>query len=286
MLNNKKLNEGEDMCNDQQPSKLINIIENRGRIELYLRGIFGDPRDSTNELIALEKLSEEYDTLLIHINSFGGNSSLMTELINIAKKFPNIITIGAGDVASAGAVLWSIGDVRVLTEYTSVMYHRESYFFGGKTDQHLEYATHNNALYLRMIDELCGHILTPTERDRAKVTEVYFTDTDLIERGAAITYEQFIKFDSIVYDVKPLVMIDGYVFIKNDGGSMTVVEDIELGDTMKESELRYLFLQEAEDEENEVFDAEVIDNDDQPLTEDEELYEKFKQFITTEKGEI
>lgn len=277
MLNKNLNDEEEETGNTQQSPRLINIIENKGRIELYLRGIFGDPRDSTNELITLEKLSEEYDTLLIHINSFGGNSSLMTELINIAKKFPNIITVGNSDVASAGAILWSIGHVRVLTEYTSVMYHRESYFFGGKTDQHLDLAIHNNRLYERMIVDLCGHILTPVEQERAKVTEVYFSDEDLIKRGAAISYEQFIKYDNIVYDVKPLVMIDGYAFIKNDDGSMTVVEDIELGDTMKESELRYMFLQEAEEVEE--FEVVEVVEEDLPTEEDQGLYEKFKQFM-------
>jgi ATP-dependent protease ClpP protease subunit len=233
--------------NDRDEGKFISIVENNGRVELYVRGTFGNPMDSTRELIALQQASEQYDTVVVWINSPGGDVSLLVEMMNILKGFNNIITIGTGQIASAGAMLWSIGDVRVLMDYTDIMIHRESYYYGyAKTQEHFEHASHTNRLYTKMIGELFGDMLSDKEIEKAKLTEVFFVPEDLFERGAAITYEQFKKYDTIEATSRSLVVMDDITFIDNQDGTLTMLEDIQLGSTAKSSEVQYVLLREIE----------------------------------------
>lgn len=263
-----------DGDNSQKEPKFLHIVEHKNRIEVYIRDMFGNVRDNQQELIALEKLSEDYDTILLHINSPGGNMYLLTEIINICKKFNNVITIGAGQISSAGAMLWAIGDVRVLMRYTDIMIHREAYSYGHmKSDEHLDHAQHSSRLYSKFMDEIFGGILTKEEIEKAKYTEVYFTPETLIERGVAISYEQFIKQDELTFDYKLISIVDGFAFLKNDDGTLTVVEDIVFGDTMKESELIYLHLVEEEIDEEEL-EEEYGDGEDHEEDEPEPQYKE------------
>jgi ATP-dependent protease ClpP protease subunit len=232
----------EERCEDQ--GKFISIIENGGRVEVYVRG---SPMESTRELIALQQASENFDTAIVWINSPGGDVSLLVELMNILKNFNNLVTIGTGQIASAGAMLWCIGDVRVLMDYTDFMIHRESYYYGyAKTQEHLEHASHTNRLYTKMIVQLFGGILTEEEIEKAKLTEVFFVPDELIERGVAISYEQFKKYDMIEATVRNLVVMNNITFMDNQDGTMTMLEGIEFGTTAKSSEVQYILLNEID----------------------------------------
>lgn len=269
MLKNRRNgDDSEEMSGGNNQNKFITIMESNGRVEVYLRGMFGDPIDSTKELIALQKLSEEFDTVVLWINSPGGNVALLVEIMNICKNFNNIITIGSGQIASAGCMLWSIGDVRVLMPHTDIMIHRESYFGGySKTEEHLEHAKHTDRLYKRLMDELFTDILESHEIERAKLTEVYLTPEDMFDRNVAISYEQYLEYDSIEVTAKHLIVMSGYTFIDNQDGTMTMVDDIELGATAKTSEIQYILLNELQ---------EIEDFEDLSEEEQEEILKKEK----------
>lgn len=195
------------------------VMENtkHNRIELHLRGEFPSPEKVADEIATLYQYSEEYSTLLIYINSPGGHLNTLIELMTATKKFSNVITVGGGEIASAGFILWCSGDIRVIQPYTMVMAHRESYGNSGKTDQHLSQAEHVDSIGRRIIEEICGSVLTNEEIERCKLTEVYFSDTTLIDRGACISWDQFVENDVTPVEWNMYFTKDGIQYHATDG---------------------------------------------------------------------
>lgn len=245
MINKNNRNNG----NNDSGNNFITIQEIRNRLEVFIKGSFGDPEDYAKELIELENLSDDYDTVYIHINSPGGRIHLLTEMISIFKKFENIITVGSGELASAGAMLWSIGDVRVLRPYTDFMIHRESYGISHlKTKQHADLAEHNQKIYTSLISDLFSDMLTDEEINKMEYTELYLTTDELIERGCAISYEQFLDQDNSDMSISILFVADnGVTFLKNTDGTVSVVEEFETGPSMKECYAKYVVLNEVDE---------------------------------------
>lgn len=184
------------LLNLQNHSFSVAENTNHNRIELHLRGEFPSPEKVADEISTLYQYSEQYGTLLIYINSPGGHLNTLIELLSAIEKFDNVITVGCGDVASAGFILWCSGDVRVVQPYTMFMAHRESYGNIGKTDQHIEHAKHINEIGTRIIEDKCGNVLTDEELERCKYTEVFFSDESLLDREVCISWEQFVVNDT------------------------------------------------------------------------------------------
>lgn len=175
------------------------VVENKkhNRIELNIRGEIPGPEKVADEIATLYQYAEEYGTLLIYINTPGGGLNTLIEILSAVNKFDCVITVGCGEVASAGFILWCSGDIRVVQPYTMFMAHRESYGGAiGKTDQHIEHAAHINQIGTRIITETCGDVLTENEIERCKYTEVFFSDQDVLEREACISWETFIVNDT------------------------------------------------------------------------------------------
>ena len=193
----------------QQPIQLqtesffqLVINERHSRAELHIRGSFPSPQDIGDVITDLYHQSENYSTLAIFINSPGGDATTLAEILSAINSYEYIITIGAGQIASAGFFLWCRGDLRVAQAYSSYMAHRESYGgFGMKTDQHIDLANHTNEIYGRMIKEMCDGVLTDEELEKCRYTEVFLSGEELVARDVAISWEDFHRRDTtpVVY---------------------------------------------------------------------------------------
>jgi hypothetical protein len=177
-------------------------------------------------------MQRTYPQAHVYINSIGGNVATCLEMIAILKKFDHVVTISTSSISSAGFLLWSVGDLRVVVEHTSIMHHRESYMFGGKTQQHADYAKHAETVFQMVYDTYLKDLITVEEHKQASYTEVYFSGVEMLERGLAIHYDEFIRLDGMshVEQNSDLMKINDVYCIVDINGDARIVEDIKVSD--------------------------------------------------------
>lgn len=220
----KQNDEGDMAALPMFKNPFITIVKNdrHQRIELHLRGYFESPQESTQQLTELYQLAESYPTVLVYINSGGGRVDLLMELHNALKKFDHVITVVNSDAASAGFMLWASGHVRVVCHHAELMIHRESSGSMGKTDQMIDRVDFMKRRFEKIFSMFCEDVLTEAEKERARLTEVWFTGDDMIERGAAISWDQFQERDTTPYNSLEIVERDGATYLRQ-GNYLTPV---------------------------------------------------------------
>lgn len=198
--------------------------ETMDRLSVHVRGKFPSPEEISTEIATIYALAEEFDSVIIFINSEGGQLRTLVELMSAFNLFKTKITVGSGSVASAGFILWSLGDIRVVQKYTSFMAHREAYSLYGKTDQQRDYVDHLDNLYNRMYNDLIGDLLTEDELQMAKRSEVFFSSDQLVDREAAMAWEEFVKRDLMQADTSAIMTIGEKTFmpVPSDDGEMVL----------------------------------------------------------------
>lgn len=223
-LMQRRANDGE-MIGYPNDFILVTVNEAKSRVEVHIRGPFVPPGMVSKQIATIYEMAEDYNTVAVYINSPGGSADTLTELLSAFSRYETIITIAAGQVASAGFFLWCAGTVRVVQRHTVIMAHRESYDFHGKTPQHLDAATFNEKLFGSLIDELCGDILTEQEKHSIRTTEVFLTDDDIIEREAGIAWEHFMVRDNNPYERIDTVRIDDVAYEVSNGMATALTGD-------------------------------------------------------------
>lgn len=195
------------------PEKSITLAENpdRGVCYLYIRGAIEDVTEYGPELIELEKMSQKYDNIEVTINTPGGSLDTTTDIIQLLRKFISITTIGVSSVASAGTIIWGIGTVRVIAPYTTFMFHRETYSYYGKTSEHRSFAAISEKVNRKLFDETVSGFLTESELSVIENTELWLAGEEMIDRGFAISTEQF---------KNPVILHKDSYYVVPDHGSM------------------------------------------------------------------
>lgn len=186
-------------ANDYEPkpfatTKNIQVSEDseRGLAILKIYGSIDEPEEYIEELSKLDLLSKKFDVLEITLNSPGGNLNTTVDITSIITKFNYIVTIGKGEVASAAFMLWTMGDIRVVTDYSMYMAHRESYGMYGKTSEHRDAAVTFGKVYEEMFEQCFGDLLTDKEKNIAERSETWISYKDLLDRPGVISYDDYI----------------------------------------------------------------------------------------------
>lgn len=222
-------------------TKFITINKTESRVEVHLRGHFPEPQFYTNEIIELSELSKVYTTVVVYINSPGGDASAMTELMTILRQFNQVITVATSIIASAGFMIWMMGDLRVIADHAWVMMHRESYsIMEQKTQAHKLLSEYNDKIYSKMIEKYCA-FLTQNEIEMSKVTEVYFSSDELIERGVAISWDDFIIGEEKIGDLlsHEVISVENELYAITPEGNLQRLTAFEVGDTFTPIEVFY-----------------------------------------------
>ncbi len=175
-------------------TKNIQVSEDseRGLAILKIYGSIDEPEEYIEELSKLDLLSKKFDVLEITLNSPGGNLNTTVDITSIINKFNYIVTIGKGEVASAAFMLWTMGDIRVVTSYSMYMAHRESYGMYGKTSEHRDAAVTFGKVYEEMFEQCFGDLLTDKEKNIAERSETWISYKDLLDRPGVISYDDYI----------------------------------------------------------------------------------------------
>lgn len=201
--------------NIQEPvpkSIVVTDVPELARVELFIRGPIGPVIEYSGELIKLQDLSSKYNVLYVTINTPGGDLMVTLELLRIFKLYQKIVTIGIGEVASAGFILWSAGTLKVLDEYAILMIHRESFGNFGKIAEHLALANVSETIYRRLYANTVDSLLTEDERTRSRISEVWIDALDMVKRGQCITINDFTNPTRRVVDT-----ITTYVLLNEKG---------------------------------------------------------------------
>lgn len=198
-------------------------LEEKGtHIKLTLHGFFTAIEENTKIIEDLYEASNQYSSVEVWVNSDGGTVGLLIEILEALKQFETVVTISNASAFSAGAMIWAFGDIRVTSPYATIGFHRESYGFYGKTDQHSDLLEHQKKIYPILLEETCGHILTDEQKEKARVTELYFTGKDMIDGDLAISYDSYKQGDNILgYRLNPI----GTVFSDNEKNTLIMVDE-------------------------------------------------------------
>lgn len=227
MVTMNELDDPEELSHvlGQQP-KTITVAKNeeKNRVEVHVKGLMDSPKNNVFEMATINNLSDYYDTVVVYINSQGGQMAVLTELASAIRKYNTVITVGTGVVASAAFMLWVLGDVRVVQDYTVFMAHRESYGMEGKTAHHVQLANFNNDLFSKMAGEYFEGLLTEEEMEKIEHSEVFLSSEEIIARDCAITWNQFVERDDLHTESRAIVNIDG-VFYLSEGSILMEVEE-------------------------------------------------------------
>lgn len=188
-------------------SKNIQVSEDPERNLAILRvyGEIDEPAEYIEELARLDAVSKKYDVLEITLNSPGGSLNTTVDIASIINNFQFVITIGKGEIASAAFMLWTMGDIRVVTEYSMYMAHRESYGMYGKTSEHKAAADTFGKVYEKMFKDCFGDLLTEEEHFIADRSEAWISGTDLLDRDRVISFDEYIE------PANPYSVMDTYI---------------------------------------------------------------------------
>ncbi len=176
-------------------TKNIHVYEDFDRniavVKIY--GAIEEPMQYIDEISRLDELSKKLDVVEITLNSPGGSITTTVDIASIISNFDYVVTIGKGEVASAAFMLWTMGNIRVVTNYSTYMAHRESYGMYGKTAEHRDAAATFGRVYEEMFEECFGDLLTDSEKNIAERSEAWITYKDLLDRDNVISYDEYIN---------------------------------------------------------------------------------------------
>lgn len=189
----------------KQENIQVDEDKERNLIVLRIYGEISEPEEYIDELTKLDKLSLNYKVLEIILNSPGGSLNTTVDLVSVINKYSYVITIGKGEIASAAFMIWTMGDLRVVTEYSMYMAHRESYGMYGKTSEHRDAARTFGLVYEEMFVDCFGNLLTEDEQKIAERSEAWLSYKDLLQR------ERVISFDEYITPKNPYTVMESYI---------------------------------------------------------------------------
>lgn len=136
------------------------------------------------------KQADKEKQIHVWIHSCGGSVSTLMALSQQLEEFEYVVTIGLGQIDSAGFMLWCFGDEKYLSPSTFCMFHAMSSGYGGKTDEIKEYGQFLKKYQDVLLEKVQG-ILTPEQIERGKYTQIWILGRDLIDKGVAINYSKY-----------------------------------------------------------------------------------------------
>ena len=126
----------------------------------------------------------ENDTIMIHINNFGGSITATSQIVHALKSTPaKVVTIIEGVACSAASFIFLLGDEKIVTPYSTLMLHYYSGVSSGK-GQEIEAVTEYDKKHFRkfMVD-FYKKLLTKKEFDELfSGKDFYFDSEEIMKR--------------------------------------------------------------------------------------------------------
>lgn len=151
--------------------------------DYYLDTAITAPSNYRDVIQILNNLSKD-DEMHIHLDTGGGRlDSAMRLIAAIKESEGNVVVIGAGLAASAGAIIFLQCPSVVVTPNTQMMIHAASYGAVGKEDEVGASVAFSQKYLDKMTTESYHGFLTPQEIELLKIGKDYYFDSEeIIER--------------------------------------------------------------------------------------------------------
>lgn len=151
--------------------------------DYYLDTTITAPSNYRDVIQILNNLGKD-DEMQIHLDTGGGRlDSAMRLIAAIKESEGNVVVIGAGLAASAGAIIFLQCPSVVVTPNTQMMIHAASYGAVGKEDEVGASVAFSQKYLDKMTQESYHGFLTPQEIELLKIgKDFYFDSEEIIER--------------------------------------------------------------------------------------------------------
>ena len=227
--------------------KPIKFIDKKIFYELIFTSTFeyaDEDKPLYNDLLVDLKDADKSKELHIWINSLGGSIATLTLLQSLIEQFEYIVTIGTGEIDSAGFMLWCLGDERYVYKNTTCMYHSLSSGNFGKAQQLKEYGDYTIILQQTLQDIIISKdILTQEEIEKGRLTQIWILGKTLIERNKAIDFSQY-KFRESMQKIQGFKM-DNLFYVKDMQGKY--YESILVSDGKSKREIMQQYIAQIKD---------------------------------------
>lgn len=151
----------------------------------YLYGGIEAEEDYVDMIHTIRYATAEQE-IMIHINSPGGNLNVCLAVINAIKQTQaTVYTVVDGEAASAAAMIWAAGHVRMLASpLVILMFHTAATsFFGSKLPEIQGGVDIITTVIEELLDDVASDLLTEEERgDIRKGVDIFFLGSELLER--------------------------------------------------------------------------------------------------------
>ena len=162
----------------------------------------------------------------VFVGSFGGEVAALNMILQQLMTYEHRVGINLGTACSCGWMLLFACQERYVSPFSQAMYHDISSYCGGKHSE----LQHSAEFMGRWQDELLkitdtAKVLTKKELELGRTTEVWLTGKDLIDRGAAKDYSEYLTRQIPVPMCKCIMTPFGQIFLKTaDGWSFLEVK--------------------------------------------------------------
>jgi len=130
----------------------------------------------------------QYDNLEVRINSHGGNISELQAFYNIITNYfqERTTTILDPKGYSCGALMFCLGDIRIVHKHSEIMFHDFSGGTVGSGSEMVEQLTHTVKYIRGLMRDIMSPFLTPEEIELLCQGKTYWYDSlQMLERGIA-----------------------------------------------------------------------------------------------------
>ena len=192
--------------NDRYDNKCIRFYDKTDHYELWFMDDFNLPGsgkmwEGGSEYTLICDIVEELfngdpnKELHIFIWSMGGAVDTLSTLLQGISRYRRTIAVNLGVADSAGWMLFFSCDERYASRHSEFMYHGVSLFTFGKVEETaatVEY-TKRRVIEIHTENENITKYLTPEEIKLSESTQVWFTGSELILRGACEDYDKYFR---------------------------------------------------------------------------------------------
>lgn len=211
------------MKRDKYENRAIRFIDKNTHYELLFTDDFNMPSSGGDgmpantlmtDIIADLKAADKSKELHIFVSSFGGYVNCLNMLLQQITQFRHRVGVNLGTACSCGFMLLACCEEIYTTPYAMFMYHAMFTVSIGKVEE-IKYKTDFEHKWWEMLIETSyvRDILTKEEIEKGKLTEVWLTGAELIERGAANDYRMYSK-RAVPMEVAGFYEINGEIFRK------------------------------------------------------------------------
>ena len=130
----------------------------------------------------------------VFVGSFGGEVAALNMILQQLLTYEYRVGINLGTACSCGWILLFACQERYVSPFSQAMYHDIAHVAYGKHSEIQRSAEHSYKWQQQLLKATdADKVLTARELELGKTTEVWFTGQELIERGVAKDYSEYLK---------------------------------------------------------------------------------------------